>query len=401
MTTSPATISCDADTKLDSAAPTTNYGTGTALDIGWLKLYTDVCRGLFTFTIPSDIPSAQVKTAKLTLQALIAPAVGAASHVCRLTRSDWAETQATWNIYKTSNNWTAAGGDFTTTAQVAWNMPTATGSFDITGLAALVQDAIDSRSRVLHLLLKADTESGGTDSTLNVASKDNATPAYRPVLVITFATPADLTLQPAYGVASAGNLVLSTPAPLSLGSASGSANASLSLLSAASLALNPAYGIANAALQFTSPAILALDPAYGVGSASLNLQTPALLILDPSYGVASAGDVLIATGALLSLDPSYGVGSAGQLVFSVISLVAGRLYVQIFDVNGNLLGSGPIFNLDKVSLTSSLDKGGQFSFQMPATDERASLIEQGRKVLIFREGEGQIGAGLIEAKEIE
>jgi hypothetical protein len=31
---------------------------------------------------------------------------------CKLTRSDWVETEATWNIYKKGSNWTTAGGDY-------------------------------------------------------------------------------------------------------------------------------------------------------------------------------------------------------------------------------------------------------------------------------------------------
>jgi hypothetical protein len=37
---------------------------------------------------------------------------GTIIRVYKLTRSDWVETEVTWNIYKTGSPWTTAGGDY-------------------------------------------------------------------------------------------------------------------------------------------------------------------------------------------------------------------------------------------------------------------------------------------------
>lgn len=39
-------------------------------------------------------------------------ATGKTIQVLKLTRPDWVESEATWNIYKTGSNWTTAGGDY-------------------------------------------------------------------------------------------------------------------------------------------------------------------------------------------------------------------------------------------------------------------------------------------------
>lgn len=71
----------------------------------------------------------------------------------RLTRTNWVETEATWLVYKSGSNWSSAGGDVST--------PTAAFEFDgaipctITGLAELVQDAIDNRSGILAIRIES------------------------------------------------------------------------------------------------------------------------------------------------------------------------------------------------------------------------------------------------------
>jgi hypothetical protein len=74
----------------------------------------------------------------------------------------------------------------------------------------------------------------------------------------------------------------------------------------------------------------------------------------------------------------------------------GRLYIEIYDALGNKLGSGPIYQVQHMRFTRRLDKGGDFEFEMPAADDRAILIEQGREIRVYREGEGEIYRGLIE-----
>ena len=36
--------------------------------------------------------------------------------VCKLTRTNWVDTEATWNQYKSGSGWSSAGGDYVTTS---------------------------------------------------------------------------------------------------------------------------------------------------------------------------------------------------------------------------------------------------------------------------------------------
>lgn len=113
----------------------------------------------------------------------------------RITRSDWAENQVTWNIYKTANNWTTAGGDIDGGLGHTFTLSNGGASAPATytigtsaGFVALVQDAVDSRSGILIVRLKAVTESGTTTQT-GVASSDDATSTNRPKLTIDYTAP--------------------------------------------------------------------------------------------------------------------------------------------------------------------------------------------------------------------
>jgi hypothetical protein len=64
-------------------------------------------------------------------------------NVRKCTRNDWEEMQATWNIYKTSNNWSTAGGDNVTTAPNQSSFDPVVGLMSCT-VTDIVQDALTS-----------------------------------------------------------------------------------------------------------------------------------------------------------------------------------------------------------------------------------------------------------------
>ena len=101
----------------------------------------------------------------------------------RITRSDWVYTQATWNIYKTANNWTAAGGDIST-PQATFTSPTATGDQLITDqLSGMVTDAIANRSGQCLFRIKA-TDEGATDHIYGVYSDPDSWPGTNVMRVV-------------------------------------------------------------------------------------------------------------------------------------------------------------------------------------------------------------------------
>lgn len=93
----------------------------------------------------------------------------------KCTKPTWEELEATWNIYKASNNWAVAGGDYeaSSPAGVSAIVPAFTGigwiEADIT---AIVQDAIDNSIDV-HLLVKFDDETLATGESAILSRSNN------------------------------------------------------------------------------------------------------------------------------------------------------------------------------------------------------------------------------------
>lgn len=182
---------------------TFNYGAGTPVSVGTLA--TPLNGGLRSFLKydMTSLPAGTVTAAKLTVN-VTARVTPTAFSVYRIRWSDWTEGTGngtatndgiTWNIYKASTNWTTAGcGDTTndydtTVAVTAITAPAGTGSFDITGLASMVTDAVTSRSSILHLFIRQDTDSGTTDAYWQFSTAEDGTAGNRPKLTVTY-TPA-------------------------------------------------------------------------------------------------------------------------------------------------------------------------------------------------------------------
>jgi hypothetical protein len=173
------TILPTADTHIDSAAATTNYGSAGGFDCRLLYIAGEKmerARALLQFQIPTEIPAAEVQFGFLRLYWTYIGA-SAAAKVFRVLRT-WVEAQATWTIWSTGNNWTTAGcssdgNDYTTTGAVAFTVPAVVGWQDI-DITALVTDAITSRSGLLNLMLALDNENLGSNSGGTAASRDNS-----------------------------------------------------------------------------------------------------------------------------------------------------------------------------------------------------------------------------------
>jgi len=182
------------DARIDRSAATTNYGAVQVLyvDVVYVSsVKTQQNRSAIRLLLPAWLRSAQVNTAKLNLYANAITAGGTACWFDRITSGSdaayWVESQVTWNSRKTGTAWTAAGGDFTGEGQVAWNTPAAAGAFSITGLAALVQDAIDSRNRLFDMMLTLQNEDPGSNVSCSMFSSEYAAdPTLRPYLVIDY-----------------------------------------------------------------------------------------------------------------------------------------------------------------------------------------------------------------------
>ena len=88
--------------------PTDNYGTDQGLEL--YDRPEDTLRSALEFDISEFPVGATMTSATLQLyyhNYYYTNPVGKTVWVYKLNRTDWVEDEATWNIYKTGNNWTA------------------------------------------------------------------------------------------------------------------------------------------------------------------------------------------------------------------------------------------------------------------------------------------------------
>lgn len=180
------------DNHMRQFVPTANYGTSVALYVRSHDLPDNNDRSILEFDIsglPADIT---LISATLSLYAWsFASVVGRTYWAYKLTRIDWVEAQATWNIYKTGNNWTVGGGDYVTSepsggsaivpAAAAWM------NWDV---LAIVQDAYDE-AVAAEFLVRDETENqDGTNRYTLFWSKEYLTDtSLRPKLTIVYSIP--------------------------------------------------------------------------------------------------------------------------------------------------------------------------------------------------------------------
>lgn len=106
-------VSLTAGTYIDAGSPTTAFNDGYPRYVGAVAAEN---RAPFRFVMPAD-PNVGSVITKIELFLYTAER-GGASFNClayALRRSDWVQSQATWNIFKTSNNWGTAGAKNTST----------------------------------------------------------------------------------------------------------------------------------------------------------------------------------------------------------------------------------------------------------------------------------------------
>lgn len=105
-------------TDMRSNTPTTNNSAAANLYAGESNAAVDTRRGLIKMTLPvlgTDIPSNAVITgARLIVFIQTDNSSNARDFKLYRVRRDWVVSQATWNIWKTGNNWTTAGAGDTT-----------------------------------------------------------------------------------------------------------------------------------------------------------------------------------------------------------------------------------------------------------------------------------------------
>lgn len=185
-------LSMSHDTILKNGAPTTNYDTDTELLVGEANFAAAIWRSLLRPDF-SSIPAGQIFSA-VTLKLTVTNDYSSNTRTMRCHRvlRDWVSNQATWNIFKTANNWTTAGcgssgNDYAATelgsvsvdaVQVAGNV------ISISLDPVETQKLYDGTYTNDGLVLFMDTQ---TDDGMGYASKEHGTAGYRPVLEVVHA----------------------------------------------------------------------------------------------------------------------------------------------------------------------------------------------------------------------
>lgn len=135
--------------------------------------------GLISFTTPNISGTISQTKLWLSLDYQYPAGVARPVEVYQTARSNWAESQATYNVYSSGNNWTTPGGDKTGSVIATNPGSTSLGwlSWDVTSYATSFNSTYD-------LFLKLVTESGNNQTYYK--TKENSATTERPYLEITY-----------------------------------------------------------------------------------------------------------------------------------------------------------------------------------------------------------------------
>lgn len=127
-------------------------------------------------------------TLKLSVSAYGYTSSNISLQVRRLTQVDWVEAQATWDNYATASAWTTPGGDTSVINALLPSVavPLNENTVLITGLNAIVQEAIDSPTHAGEVHLRLTISGNSPDDFFEFYSSENATAALRPTLIVTY-----------------------------------------------------------------------------------------------------------------------------------------------------------------------------------------------------------------------
>ena len=182
------------DTYILSNNATTNYGTGSVIIVGYKDNGLNpptVGRGLVKFDLSSIPVNASVISANLYVWVAADNSDNARTLSAYRVLRAWVETQSTWNIYSTGNNWGTAGcGNTSTDREAASIGSAAVGASEAVGTmitislnTSKVEEWISGTLTNNGLLLKVDTESWDQYS---YDSSSSVTAGERPKLVIEY-----------------------------------------------------------------------------------------------------------------------------------------------------------------------------------------------------------------------
>ena len=185
------------DTYIGQFVPTSNYGTEVIIEVGVDNRGAGAdCTILIKFDLSSIPAGSAITSATLSLWTEADYATNGNTYSLYRSLRAWSESQATWNVYTTGNNWGLAGAYGTATdfdnATGTWSDCVVTNSetvptekqwvFSATGVAELqkmINGTYTNNGFVIH-------GAGLTNNAYSFHSSSSATAGYRPKLVIEY-----------------------------------------------------------------------------------------------------------------------------------------------------------------------------------------------------------------------
>ncbi|CCF83654.1 hypothetical protein [Nitrolancea hollandica] len=118
--------------------------------------------------------------------------------------------------------------------------------------------------------------------------------------------------------------------------------------------------------------------------------------IELSGDTPSDGEAAISRVAALEL--SGDTPGDGSIELELANRVFGRrLRLDVFSPAGALVTRVPVVFGAEYRLGQ--DEVGEFSLSLPAADERVALLTSGQRIILYREGEGRVFAGIVGKKE--
>ncbi len=180
----------DADSYLEELAPDTNYGTSTILQVSQPTSISKRIRSVLKVDFSALPGGATIISAPLSLYYFAwggdGDPVGRTYWVYRLTQTLWTEGGVTWNKYDGTNNWSAAGGDYTTDDGASIVVP-ASFSWMNWDVKDQIIYARNNTSDIAHFLIRDGSESGSSSRKARFYSNNETVNlTLRPKLVINY-----------------------------------------------------------------------------------------------------------------------------------------------------------------------------------------------------------------------
>jgi|10_taG_2_1085330.scaffolds.fasta_scaffold66912_2 hypothetical protein len=178
------------DGEMKSSTPDTGNGTKSTIEVGYTQTGTVIQRAVVEFDLSSIPTGAVVQKAQLTLYIGTAASGSLDWTILRGTEAfDETAGMPTWNNKNSLDTWAEAGGSPATAltlSDATYTMPVLSGRSTTVSITDLVDDAVRNRSGILRMIIKSDTEAGGTSDTFVFSSCDHGTAGRHPQVDVTY-----------------------------------------------------------------------------------------------------------------------------------------------------------------------------------------------------------------------